>query len=580
MRTKWTKVAVGCLAVGLAVSVVIRASAYAQGVSGVNASFARPTISNKTNIPLATPRWSIELSKSTQDIIYGNPSVVTAGNNVLFVKSGVLNAINESNGKTQWTFGKKLQMQAVAIAGNDVLVFDDSGVVYRVDTKSGKGSKLFQLMNAKGTKPDAINMLMASEAEGIVYVLNSTTVAAVDLTSGKLKWRNDEFFNTNQPQLVNGKLLFYAIESGALTVGTTYAIDPKTGKTLWRLAGSHSALLGTDGDKLYFEDQWPNVDDAENAIAKLDVVSLTTGELIESKSYPSPQTSTGTIVQRSSQIVIDGNDLYIGAGGSGVYRYGLQADPTTSKPAYISVNGSWIAGPYNGKLYFSQADNMGLFGNKLLDHTYIPYDGVDNPISRLDLIDSGMYIGQTDGSILAYNVKTGKAQFRYESHARNYGPFQTAGNTLIVQADNKLYGFLLSAELTKPITDAEETASGYARTAAKLSLNGELREFTPSMMTAANRMFVPFRFLTEALGAQVVYDSKTKSATVTYEERVFTITEGKAYAEVGGTQQELSFAPVTLNGSLYVSVKDIGNLLGITVNWNQSTRTVEVVTGK
>ncbi|GMK37144.1 hypothetical protein PCCS19_01970 [Paenibacillus sp. CCS19] len=578
MRSRWLKLTAGCLAIGLAVSGAAGASASAQGSAGVNTSYVYSTISDKESIPLAKPRWSVDLGGSKQDVIYNPTSIAAASGNVFFVKSGTLYAVSASSGKTLWTYGKKLQLSSVVTSGNFVYAADEVGAVYRVDAKTGKGTKLYQMTDAKGAAAHSINGLSIQEAEGLLFVQNSNTIAAISLATGKQKWRNDEFFSTSVPKLVNGTLLMETFESGAITVGTTYAIDPKTGKTLWRLGGSHSNLLGFDGDKLYYEDQWPNIDDAENAIAKLDVVSLRTGEVLESRSYPSPQTSTGGYVYRSSQIVIDGSNMYIGAGGNGIYRYGLLADPMIAKPAYLSVNGSWIAGPYNGKLYFSDATNMRLFGVKVPDNTQVAYNGVDNPISRFDLIESGMYIGQTDGSVLAFNVKSGKAQFRYETGARNYGPFQTVGTTLLVQADNKLYAFLISAEMTKPITEAEAMASGYSKAQAKLSLDGELREFNPSMMTAANRMFVPLRFLTEALGAKVAYDSKTKSTTVSYRDRVFMITEGKTYAEVGTSGSELSFAPVILNGALYVPVKDIGSLLGVTVNWNASTRTVEVVT--
>lgn len=530
MRKRWMKFA-ACVVVGFAFMNAVVPTSHAEGSTGVKTSYAMPTISNKNNVPLATPRWSVDLGGSAMDVIFNTPKIVTANGNALFVKSGKLQAINVTSGKSSWTFGKYLQLNTITTAGSYVYVADYDGAVYRVDAKSGKGAKLYQFANAKG-KATRMDQLSASEAEGVLYVLDTTTLAAVDLTSGKQLWRNDSFYIPQVPKLVNGKLLMHVSESGAITVGTTYALDPKTGKTLWRLAGDHSELLGVDGDHLYFQDYWPNIDDT--SIAKLDVVSLSTGEVTASRAYPSPNTST--VVQRASQLVIDGNDLYIGLGGSGVYRYGLQADPLVAKPAYFSANGTWIAGPYNGKLFFTTSDHIGMFSIKLLNHNLDPYSVVDNPISRLDLIDSGMFIGQSDGSILVFNVKTGQTQFRYETSARNYGPFQTVGNTLLVQAENKLYAFALSSELTKPVTDADSIAVGYTKAQAKLSVNGEIREFNPSMMSAANRMFVPLRFLTETLGAKVAYDSKTKSSTVTYEGRVFTIAEGKAYATIEGNQ--------------------------------------------
>ncbi|MNG08756.1 PQQ enzyme repeat protein [compost metagenome] len=151
-----------------------------------------------------------------------------------------------------------------------------------------------------------------------------------------------------------------------------------------------------------------------------------------------------------------------------------------------------MAGPYNGKLLFENPEKMGLHARKLFDNASVGYEGINNPISRLDMIDSGLYVGQTDGVIYALNVATGKAIFRYDTGARNYGAFQTAGHTLLVQAEGKLYGFLLPAELAKPLSAQSAAADSFAKAKAKLSIDGEDRAFEPGMMTSANRMFVPF----------------------------------------------------------------------------------------
>jgi len=63
---------------------------------------------------------------------------------------------------------------------------------------------------------------------------------------------------------------------------------------------------------------------------------------------------------------------------------------------------------------------------------------------------------------------------------------------------------------------------------------------------------------------------------VTYGTRVFTIADGSPFALIDGKQAALSYSPATLNGSLYVPIKDFGDLLGVQVKWNAGKRTVEV----
>lgn len=45
---------------------------------------------------------------------------------------------------------------------------------------------------------------------------------------------------------------------------------------------------------------------------------------------------------------------------------------------------------------------------------------------------------------------------------------------------------------------------------------------------------------------------------------------------VNGQVQELKNAPVTVNGSMYLPLRELGNVLGYDVNWNDQTKTAEL----
>jgi len=550
--------------------------AAAEGKSGANASYSTWAGLNALNrVPVAKPVWTADIGQPNADV-FEYPAITVAEGAVLYVRQGVLTARNAASGKALWTFGKKLQPGSIQVSGAYIYVYDDGGAVYRVNRSTGKGERFYQLTDPATKKGQAITGLSLSAANNALYASSSGALVSIRLSDGKMNWRNGDIFSPTAPKQVGDTLLIDTFESGAITVGTTYAVDPQTGKTKWRLAGSHSALLHADGGELYFQDQWPDIDGG-NAV-KLDVVSLASGEIVRTLSYPSLQSNGGAPYYGYSKLAIDGDDLYIGTNGIGVYRYGLHADPLYAKPALLSDSGNWVAGPYNGKLIFENADRLGLHARKIFDNAPVSYGGANNPIGRLDMIDTGLFVGQTDGTVYALNVTTGKALLRYDTGARNYGAFQTAVGTLLVQAEGKLYGFPLPAELRKPLDNASSVADAFAKTKAKLTIDGVERTVEPGMMTSANRIFLPFRALTEAVGAKVAYDAASKQATVAYKDRQFTISDGKPYAILTEGQQELSFPPVTLNGSLYVPVKDFGELLGITVNWNAGTRTVEVKT--
>ncbi|WP_179281216.1 PQQ-binding-like beta-propeller repeat protein [Paenibacillus sp. XY044] len=568
MMRKWTMAAAGLLLAGtVGGSLWTGPSAWAQ-TSGPNASYSSPGSEfYLTNpVPLAKPKWTAALD-APKDSSASNPSaVIAAQGKVYYIAGGKLIAKAATTGKTLWSFGSGLGDATVADSnGTKLYVGAKDGSVYRVDAATGKGARIYR---APSGQVPAISV-----DGGTLYVFAGGSLISVDPATGKEKWRNLD--GKSLPQRVGGKLLSGAVESGAITVYTTYAIDPATGKTLWRLPGDHSGLLKSEGDTLYFQDQWPNADYVETA-ANIDEVDVKTGKITASKKFVALK-ADGSPVYPPYKVVLDGNDVYAAVSGEGVFRFNYDADPAVVKPELIADRGEFIAGPYNGKLFFLNEDNRGIHARKIVDRSTVFYNGLDNPASRIDMIESGLYVGQSDGTVYALNVSTGKALFRAQTAARSYGAFQVEGGMLLVQAEGQLYAYPLPSELTKSAA-AGSAAGAFTKSDAKITLEGKALALPAGagVMSTDNRMFIPFRSLTEALGAKVAYDAQAKRTTVTYGTRVFSIADGSPFALTGGKQVALTYSPANLNGSLYVPIKDFGDLLGVQVKWNAGTRTVEV----
>ncbi|SDX62410.1 PQQ-binding-like beta-propeller repeat protein [Paenibacillus sp. CF384] len=564
----WKHTTLTLVAAGLLMSGTAAATASAQTNPDPNTSYdgqTMPAVSNK--VPFAKPIWTIELDKPTIENSYQAPIVIE--NSIFFtIKGGVLQARTIQTGKLLWSYGTKLQAGAIQLLNGSLYVSGQDGSVYQVAAQTGTAKRIYQA-NKKST-------FSQFKVEGnTLYFASSLGLVSVNLATGHERWRNTDV--NSIPVKVGGKLLVLAMESGAITVTTTYAIDEATGKTIWRLAGSHSNVLKVDGEKLYFVNDWPK-SDTTKFLVDLDVVDLQTGSVIETKSFVPVKQGEDPMYQYASKLVIEGNDVYVSTKDHQLYHYNLNADPSVVKPEIIQDDGTWIAGPYNGKLIYKNGDNIGLHARKIVDHTPVFYQGLDNPASRVDLIDSGLYVGQTDGEVYALNVATGKALSRYQTSARSFGPFQVEGDKLLVQAEGKLYAFTLPAELRKPISGTGLGTGAFSKAAASLSIDGQLKKFEPSMMTTGNRMLVPLRFLVGEIGATTSYNTQTKQTTVTRGDRSIILAEGAPFATVGSRQTPLSFAPVILGGSLYIPVSDIGKLLGVEVKWNGGTRTVEVST--
>ncbi|GIP30244.1 hypothetical protein J23TS9_53740 [Paenibacillus sp. J23TS9] len=564
---KWTMASAGLLLAGTLGSVWTGSPAWAQ-TSGPNASYSSPgsDFYSANPVPLTKPTWTAALD-APKSSSASNPSAVTAGQGrVYYIAGGKLIAKAAATGKTLWSFGTGLGDAAIADSnGTALYVGAKDGSIYRVDAATGQGARIYRAPSGQ--------MPSVSVDGGTLYVFAGGSLISVDLATGKEKWRNQD--GKSLPQRVGGTLLSGAVESGAITVYTTYAIDPATGKTLWRLSGDHSGLLKSEGDKLYFQDQWPNADYVETS-ANIDEVDVKTGKITASKKFVA-KTEGGSPVYPPSKVVMDGNDVYAAVAGEGVYRFNYDTDPAVVKPELIADRGEFIAGPYNGKLFFLNEDNRGIHARKVVDRSMVYYNGPDNPASRIDMIQSGLFVGQTDGTVYALNVSTGKALFRVQTAARSYGAFQVESGMLLVQAEGQLYAYPLPSELMKPASTGS-AAGAFMKSDAKVTLDGKALALPAGtgVMTTDNRMFIPFRSLTEALGAKVAYDAPTKRTTVTYGSRVFSIADGSPFALADGKQVALTYSPATLNDSLYVPIKDFGDLLGVQVKWNAGTRTVEV----
>ncbi|SDT54147.1 PQQ enzyme repeat-containing protein [Paenibacillaceae bacterium GAS479] len=543
------------------------ASASANKNSGPSFTL-QSTFNTDNKVPIATPLWSAEIDKRTSEDRLLVPSVV-GDKNVYYIKSGKLIARSIETGKTLWLFGSGLRPASVVTSGNFVYVGNSNGVVYKVNQSTGKGTQIYQ-------SKDKTMAFMKVDA-GMLYVFSESSLTSINLASGKLKWTVDSD-NAGRGEIIflDDMLLISTLESGATMMNTFYAIDKATGKSLWRLGGSHDKLLKADGDRLYFRNDWPFNGFSTHA-AQIDIINKKTGKEIGSRGYVENNPNIDPSQQWAQDVTIEGAEIYIVTKENQVYSYNLADNPDEVEAVTVGDAGSYLTGPYNGKFFFqNDTNNLGFHGRKLVDQSYVYYEGLDNPASQVNFIDSGMYVGQTDGEIYALNVSTGNAKFRFQTSSRNYAPFQVAGKTLIVQTEDKLYGFRLPDELLEPIGSGIE--GEFKKVQAGLMINGKKKELKTDMLTFNNRMFVPMRLLMQEIGAEVSYDAASKKVKITYGTEIVTLTENSKTATKAGNNIPISYGPKTLNGILYAPIGDLDKLLEIDVEWHQKQRIIAVTT--
>ena len=101
-----------------------------------------------------------------------------------------------------------------------------------------------------------------------------------------------------------------------------------------------------------------------------------------------------------------------------------------------------------------------------------------------------------------------------------------------------------------------------------------LKASTLNCVNQNNTNCIPLRTISETFGANVAFDQKTGSITVTNNGQQVNLKIGSNKASINGVEKSLQVAPKTVNGTTYVPVRFIGEALGGQVNYTSGKLTV------
>lgn len=106
-----------------------------------------------------------------------------------------------------------------------------------------------------------------------------------------------------------------------------------------------------------------------------------------------------------------------------------------------------------------------------------------------------------------------------------------------------------------------------------ISVNGTTVKFDQAPYIAHGRTMVPVRFVSEALGAQVSWDSLNKTVKIT-SDKVIELKIGSAEAKKDGNSISLDAPAEITGGRTMVPLRFVSEALGAQVSWHQGNRSV------
>ncbi len=115
-----------------------------------------------------------------------------------------------------------------------------------------------------------------------------------------------------------------------------------------------------------------------------------------------------------------------------------------------------------------------------------------------------------------------------------------------------------------------------ARNKVNVYVNGQKLTFDQPPVYSNDRLLVPVRAISEALGAKLLWDEKTGTVTVFKDSQIIIMTVGDQQVSVNGKPKTLEIAPMNSGGRIMVPLRFLSENLDCQVTWEGNTKTVRI----
>ena len=108
------------------------------------------------------------------------------------------------------------------------------------------------------------------------------------------------------------------------------------------------------------------------------------------------------------------------------------------------------------------------------------------------------------------------------------------------------------------------------------TVNGKATTLEQGAVIKNGRTMVPLRFITEAMGATLVWDAATRTANITLADNKIALTIGKTVAQVNSYDVALDAPAAIINSKTVVPLRFVAESMGATTAWNATLKKVTV----
>lgn len=138
----------------------------------------------------------------------------------------------------------------------------------------------------------------------------------------------------------------------------------------------------------------------------------------------------------------------------------------------------------------------------------------------------------------------------------------------------RLYPLLLSLLVLLFIPGWAAAASSAREESVNLMIGGQAVSPEVPPVIKSGRTLVPVRVIAEGLGAKVDWNEAARTATISRGNQQLTLTLDSKKAVLNGKQVTLDTPPVISKQRMLLPLRFVGESLGVTVGWDNSSRTV------